>query len=316
MKKIFGLLSIFAFLFMFSSVANAQTVTSVRISKQPTKSLTSYYVGQTLDLAGMKVRLTKSSSLPEEVSFESFGTKNITISPSTTTALKTEDKILEITVGTGSTAVKTKSTLVVKTPFITNIVVKTRPTEKDVASYLAGEALNLNGLVVTLTKSDGSTQDVAFSTSLTSSWATNGIITTPKNGTALSVTNKQVVIQVANKKIYLPIIINPDLNCVKAKISIREATIKDSMNTYMTGMLNDSTGAFSTRKAALDTAWSIPNADTRNIAVKTAWSTFKITQKSLRDTRLSAVKTAWAKYKTDIKACGATSTESQSYDLF
>ena len=73
-----------------------------------------------------------------------------------------------------------------KTVSITGISVKTPPTK---IIYTAGDVLDLTGLVVTLSKSDESTQDVAFA-----DFGDNGITASPVNGAVLATTDSQVVI--------------------------------------------------------------------------------------------------------------------------
>ena len=60
---------------------------------------------------------------------------------------------------------------------VTAITVKTQPTK---LSYFAGDALDLTGLVVTLTYNDSSTEDVALA-----NFSSKGITAVPANGTTL-----------------------------------------------------------------------------------------------------------------------------------
>jgi hypothetical protein len=69
---------------------------------------------------------------------------------------------------------------------ITGITIKTSPTK---TAYTEGDALDLSGLIVTLTKSDDSIQDVALI-----NFAINSITTNPENGATLSVSNMEVTI--------------------------------------------------------------------------------------------------------------------------
>lgn len=69
---------------------------------------------------------------------------------------------------------------------VTSVTVNTPPTK---TIYTAGDALDLTGLVVTLHKSDSTTQDVAFA-----DFSTNGITTSPANGAELSTSNTSVTI--------------------------------------------------------------------------------------------------------------------------
>ena len=69
---------------------------------------------------------------------------------------------------------------------VDSIAIKTAPTK---TTYTTGEALDLAGLIVTLTKSDNSKEDVAFA-----NFAAKGLTVAPANGTALATTNTAVTI--------------------------------------------------------------------------------------------------------------------------
>jgi uncharacterized protein YjdB len=72
--------------------------------------------------------------------------------------------------------------------YISSITVKTAPNK---VTYFKGEALDLTGLSVTLTKSDYSTLDVGLT-----DFAANGITTLPQNGAILGLTDTVVTISV------------------------------------------------------------------------------------------------------------------------
>ena len=69
---------------------------------------------------------------------------------------------------------------------VDSIAIKTAPTK---TTYTTGEALDLAGLIVTLTKSNDSKEDVAFA-----NFAAKGLTVAPANGTALATTNAAVTI--------------------------------------------------------------------------------------------------------------------------
>jgi len=69
---------------------------------------------------------------------------------------------------------------------VTGIAVKTAPTT---VTYTEGDALDLSGLEVTLTKSDSTTEDVAFA-----DFATAGITAAPSNGTVIGTSVTEVTI--------------------------------------------------------------------------------------------------------------------------
>ncbi len=72
------------------------------------------------------------------------------------------------------------------TATVCGIAVKSAPTK---TCYIEGDCLDLTGLVVTLTRTDGSTEDVSFV-----NFDSKGISASPANGTELSPTNKEVII--------------------------------------------------------------------------------------------------------------------------
>ena len=74
---------------------------------------------------------------------------------------------------------------------VSSVVVKTAPTK---VTYTDGDTLDLTGLVVTLSKSDASTQDVALA-----DFAVNGISTVKANGAALVTADTAVEITVNGK---------------------------------------------------------------------------------------------------------------------
>jgi hypothetical protein len=69
---------------------------------------------------------------------------------------------------------------------VTGISVKTAPTK---TIYNAGERLDLTGLVVTLTKSDSTSEDVAFA-----DFVANGITVSPANEAVLAITDTKVTL--------------------------------------------------------------------------------------------------------------------------
>ena len=69
---------------------------------------------------------------------------------------------------------------------ITSVTVKTVPNK---IIYTEGETLDLSGLVVTLNKSNSTTEDVAFA-----DFASKGITVNPANGSTLETSNTKVTI--------------------------------------------------------------------------------------------------------------------------
>jgi len=81
------------------------------------------------------------------------------------------------------------------------VTVKTAPTK---VSYNVGDNLDLTGLVVTLQKSNGSTEDVGLA-----DFASKGITVSPTNGTALTMSNNTVTITVSGKTVTQAITVTP-----------------------------------------------------------------------------------------------------------
>ncbi|HZK55058.1 MAG TPA: leucine-rich repeat protein [Desulfosporosinus sp.] len=76
---------------------------------------------------------------------------------------------------------------------VVNCAVYTAPTK---VTYTEGETLDLTGLVVNLTKSDSSTEDIAFE-----DFAANGITTVKANGAALVMADTEIVINIKGKTV-------------------------------------------------------------------------------------------------------------------
>ena len=84
---------------------------------------------------------------------------------------------------------------------VTGIAIKTAP---DKVTYTEGEALELAGLVVTLSKSDDTTEDVALA-----DFAAKGIAASPADGTVLTAADTAVIVSVNGKTASQAITVNP-----------------------------------------------------------------------------------------------------------
>lgn len=87
---------------------------------------------------------------------------------------------------------------------ITGVEVKTAPTK---TTYTQGENLDLTGLVITLTKSDATTEDVVLA-----DFAANLVTTNPINGTALTTADTGVTITANGQTAIQPITVNAIIN--------------------------------------------------------------------------------------------------------
>lgn len=103
---------------------------------------------------------------------------------------------------------------------VTSITVKKIPSK---TTYTVGESLELDGFEVTLHKSDGSTEDIAFA-----DFGTNGITVSPVNGTSLTTSYDKVTIihTVSGKSVEQTITVNSA--AVTSVITPADAVINDT----------------------------------------------------------------------------------------
>lgn len=93
----------------------------------------------------------------------------------------------------GETTIEVVLNKIIAPLTVNGVVVKQVPLK---LVYTEGEILDLTGLVITLTKSDSTTEDVALS-----DFAAKGITTSPSNGAKLSTSNAEVIITAYGKTI-------------------------------------------------------------------------------------------------------------------
>ncbi|WP_319506678.1 PGF-pre-PGF domain-containing protein [uncultured Methanolobus sp.] len=161
---------------------NAITVTGVTVQTAPAK--VTYNDAEELDLTGLVVTLAKSDTSTEDIAFADFGTNDLTTDPVNGTALTTANSIVTITHGTSGEDVT--QLITVNAIAVAGVTVQTAPVK---VTYNDAEELDLSGLVVTLAKSDTSTEDIGFA-----DFGTNDLTTYPVNGTALTTANSTVII--------------------------------------------------------------------------------------------------------------------------
>ncbi len=127
----------------FTVTVESVTVSSVSVLSTPHD--TSYYVGESLNTAGLMLRVNYSDGTSEDIAsgftcsptyFSSAGTKTITVSYG--------DK-------------STSFTVTVQGVSVTSISVKTKPND---TSYYVGESLNTAGLKIRVNYSDGTSEDI------------------------------------------------------------------------------------------------------------------------------------------------------------
>ena len=233
------------------SILIAPTVTSVTIKNQPTK--VAYYDGQSLDLSGLVVTLQKSNGTSEDVAFTDFDSKGITTSPANGATLTTANN--KVTITHTASGKKVEQTITVSSVTITGISVKTAPTK---TVYIQGEALNLSGLVVTLIKSNSTSEDVAFA-----DFTSKGITTSPANGAALSTTDTKVTITAGDKSVEQPITVSP--------VTVTNISVKYGPNktNYFEGDVLDLTGLVVTLEKSNSTSEDVAFADFASKSIAT-----------------------------------------------
>lgn len=158
-------------------------VKSMTIKEQPKKL--EYIEGDYLALAGLEVILTDNSGKTKVVKFEKFDDYGINAEPVNATKLTVaghNGKPVILTKGNLKPA-KTENLTVKAKVFDSDHVASIKVTEQpNKLIYTAEEALDLDGLVVTLTDNQGTTKEVLFA-----NFETNGLVATPANGTKLTV---------------------------------------------------------------------------------------------------------------------------------
>ena len=137
-----------------ASAPQAAVVKGITISKSPTKI--EYVAGDTFNPAGMIVTVTYTDNTTENITSDNFAAKNVVITASS--PLIVGDNTIKVTYGGKEATFKVTATAPVTT--VSSISIKTPPTK---TVYKANENFAPAGLVITVTKSDNTTEDVAYS---------------------------------------------------------------------------------------------------------------------------------------------------------
>ena len=149
-----------------TSVAiGVKELVSIAVTHIPTK--TSYMEGETLDLTGLVVTATYDDSSTIDI------TSHCVFNPADGATLSTSDASVSISI------TKTTSQVITVVGLL-SIAITTAPTQTE---YMAGEQLDLTGMVVTATYSDTSTKDV-----------TADCVFNPADGTVLTLANTSVTV--------------------------------------------------------------------------------------------------------------------------
>ena len=157
-------------------------VTKIEVKTQPKKL--EYTEGESLVLDGLEVTLTDSFGKTKDVKFVEFAQYDITAEPKNGTALTVADNGKPVTLTKGNLKPAITENLTVKAKvFDPDHVASIKVTEQPKKiTYTEEEALNLDGLVVTLTDDQGTTEEVAFA-----DFETYGLKATPADKTSLTV---------------------------------------------------------------------------------------------------------------------------------
>ena len=222
----------------FYVTVNALTVKQIRVTKKPTK--TSYIVGDTLNTSGMQVTVTYSDDTTKVI------TSGFKYTPSKLDKVGTQ----WITVTYGGTA--TAFPVSVKAVSVDKIRVTQKPTK---TTYVPGNSLNISGMQVTVTYTDGTTKVITEGFTCTpTKFTTVGLqwITVKYGGTAtafpVNVVKQAQTIRVIQKPTKTTYIVGNSLNTSGLKLRA----------TYADGTTQDVTSGFTctpTKLTAVGNQW-------------------------------------------------------------
>jgi len=125
----------------------------------------------------------ETTAVPVVEATARHGKARVTVTQATGLTVPNNTATVQVTAENGST--QTYTINFVKAT-VSGIAIKTAPTKTE---YVEGEPLELDGLVITLTRTDESTEDIAFA-----EFAAKGIITNPEHGTVLLPEKNKVTI--------------------------------------------------------------------------------------------------------------------------
>lgn len=164
-----------------------ESVSLLSIESAPKRTV--YTEGERLDLDGLSVLLDKRDGSPEVVTFADFASRGLITSPVHRAVLKPAHTRISIIHEADNQSVQQSITVhpVVAPPVVvTELSIKNAPKK---TAYKAGEKLSLEGLIIAMHKSDGSSESVAFA-----DFASRGLTTRPAHGAVLNAAHTQVSI--------------------------------------------------------------------------------------------------------------------------
>ena len=213
---------------------------SLEIITEPAKL--SYKEKDQLDLTGLKVKLTDKNDKSKVVELKDFAANGITTVPSNEATLSLADNDKAITVKKGKeTKTTTKKLEVIELTYdetkFKSLEIITEPAK---LSYKEKDQLDLTGLKVKLTDSNGKSKVVELK-----DFAANGITTVPSNeatlsladnGNAISVTKSSKTVE-TTKKLEI-IVFNPDkIEGIKVKNQPNKMVYDEGMALDLDGMI-------------------------------------------------------------------------------
>ena len=138
----------------FSVTVKAVELSSIAVTAKPTT--TTYYVGQSLNTAGMKITATYTNGTTADVtnSVKTSGFDSSTAGTKTVTVFYTE----------GSITRTASFSVTIKAIELSSIAVTTKPTT---TTYYVGQSFNSSGMKITATYNNGTTKDVTSSVKTT-----------------------------------------------------------------------------------------------------------------------------------------------------
>ena len=164
---------------------NLVEVTAIDIKEHIQNKI--YNPGDTLNLSGLVVTLTKSDGSKQNVPLSDFSQNNITTSIADGAKLTGRETEIVITYSKGNINLSVEEYITMRpSVYTTGVEIKHEINKKN---YHENEKLDLTGLVVLLKRSDGNDIEVPLS-----KFAKNNISTKPANGTPLKKTDNQVSI--------------------------------------------------------------------------------------------------------------------------
>jgi len=166
--------------------AEPAELSSLTVKTAPLK--TDYKVGETLDLSGLVVTLKMDDGTAIDMNISDFTAEGITCTPANESIISISTSSVKITHTASSKNVS--QSISVEELIITGIEIKAAPTKID---YYEEDSLKLDGLIVTLTKEDSSTEDVDFS-----GFGRKGIVCNPEQDSELTININNIEITHSN----------------------------------------------------------------------------------------------------------------------